>query len=375
MLYPLRFKEILRDYGFGNRWIAQAFAKQGLPENHRLAETWEVCDRPGESSVVLNGAFAGQSLHELIDRYDEGLLGSEILSRSGRRFPLLIKFLDVSQVLGAQAHHNDELAARYGLPDPGKTEGWYMLQTRPGAAIRCGQITDQVSRESLREALWSGSVRDLMREHAVQPGDAFLLYAGTMHYSAGGELFYEIMQNSNVYISLNRPDPQLPREEQEKKVQLAVEGVHLEPGFNCRIDPVTIQEGPNQRQFVMVCQYFAVERLDLNAAYQLDGRGRHFYVLSQIEGTSAVTWSGGAERLLPGHTCLIPAGMGPVSLVPSQGCAVLKAYVPDLESDILQPLRAAGVEEKHIIDLGGQTSLNPLNILARGGYHEAFSNE
>ena len=366
MLYPLRFKEILRDYGFGARWIAEAYAKQGLPENHRLAETWEVCDRPGESSLVINGAFAGQSLHELIDRYDEGLLGSEILSRSGRRFPLLIKFLDVSQILGAQAHHNDELAARYGLPDPGKTEGWYMLRTRPGATIRCGQITDQVNRERLREALWSGSVPDLMREHAVQPGDAFLLYAGTMHYSAGGVLFYEIMQNSNVYISLNQPDPHLPREEQEKKVQLAMEGVHLEPGFNPRIAPVAILEGPNRRQFVMACQYFALERLDLTAACTLDGRGRRFFVLSQIEGACSVTWSGGDEHLLPGHTCLIPAGMGPVTLAPSEGCRVLKAYVPDLEGDILQPLRAAGIEETRILGLGGRTSLNPLNKSARG---------
>ena len=29
MLYPLRFKEILRNYRFGNRWITTEFAKQG----------------------------------------------------------------------------------------------------------------------------------------------------------------------------------------------------------------------------------------------------------------------------------------------------------------------------------------------------------
>lgn len=27
-LYPLRFKEILRDYGFGDRWIARDFEKR-----------------------------------------------------------------------------------------------------------------------------------------------------------------------------------------------------------------------------------------------------------------------------------------------------------------------------------------------------------
>jgi hypothetical protein len=53
VLYPLRFKEALRNYGFGDRWIVEAYEKEGLPEDHRVAETWEVCDRPTESSMTL----------------------------------------------------------------------------------------------------------------------------------------------------------------------------------------------------------------------------------------------------------------------------------------------------------------------------------
>jgi len=59
LLYPLRFKEILRNYSFGSRWIADSFNKTGLPDDQRIAETWEVCDRPGESSQVINGPYAG----------------------------------------------------------------------------------------------------------------------------------------------------------------------------------------------------------------------------------------------------------------------------------------------------------------------------
>jgi mannose-6-phosphate isomerase len=84
-LYPLRFKEILRNYGFGDRWIPEVFAKTDLPADHRIAETWEFCDRPRtenapqESSEVLNGSLAGLTLHDLIDQYGERLLGSEIV--------------------------------------------------------------------------------------------------------------------------------------------------------------------------------------------------------------------------------------------------------------------------------------------------------
>jgi mannose-6-phosphate isomerase len=186
MLYPLRFKEILRNYTFGNRWIVEAYAKEGLPDDHRVAETWEVCDRPPESSVVLNGPLAEETLHALIAAHGADLLGRDVVARWRDTLPLLIKFLDASNVLAEQAHHNDALAAKRGLSDPGKTEAWYMLKVRPGATIHCGQRDDAVTARSVHNALLAGSVRDEMREYAVQPGDAFLLHAGTMHYSKGG---------------------------------------------------------------------------------------------------------------------------------------------------------------------------------------------
>lgn len=363
MLYPLRFQEILRNYPFGERWIAQVYEKDGLPADHRLAETWEVCDRPDESSVLINGPLAGRTLHELIDRYGPGLLGSDVVARAGTRFPLLIKFLDASHVLGEQAHHDDELAARRGLTDPGKTEAWYMLHVRDGATIHCGQADDQVDRRAVYEAILDGSCRDLMREIPVHPGDAFLLYAGTMHYSAGGVLFYEIMQNSDVYISLRQPDPSLPQAEREARAAASTEGVHLEPDFDCQATPVSLAEGPNRRTWVMACTYFCLERLDLAAPYILHNDGQRFFVLSQIEGRSAVRGGGVQEVLRPGQTCLLPAALEVVTIDPEPGCALLKTYVPDLVQDVIAPLRAAGVAEEAIAGLGARSKLNPMIAL------------
>ena len=169
-LYPLCFKEILRNYSFGERWIVDAFENQGLPQDHRVAETWEVCDRPDESSVVANGPLAGWTLHELIQVYGEQLLGRDVVARRGTRFPLLIKFLDASHVLGEQIHQSDELAAKQGLDDPGKTEAWYMLKVRDGATIRCGNV-DGVTRQQVRDALMAGAIRECIGEYTMQPGD------------------------------------------------------------------------------------------------------------------------------------------------------------------------------------------------------------
>lgn len=366
-LYPLRFKEILRNYGFGDRWIVEAYEKTGLPDDHRVAETWEVCDRPnGESSPVVNGPLAGQTLHQLIDTYGEALLGTDIVARRGTRFPLLIKFLDASNVLGEQSHPSDELAAARGYDDPGKPEAWYMLKTRPGATIRAGNV-DGVTRDDVRDAILDGTVKDLMREYEVAPGDAFLLYAGAMHYSAGGVLFYEIMQNSDVTIGLRAPDPALPAEEREARVRETMEAVHVEDGFDVKTTPVVQPAGANTRTYIFACRYFALERYDLMAPTMINCNGARFYVLSQIEGTTTVVHGAHREVLKPGHTVLLPANLGLVTLVPSEPGALLKTYVPDLKADIVEPLRLAGVPDAAIQGLGGATTLNDLTPLLRRG--------
>ena len=361
-LYPLRFKEILRNYGFGGRWIVSEFAKEDLPDDHRVAETWEVCDRPGESSQVVNGPLYGQTLHELIDTYGEAFLGRDVVTRFGTRFPLLIKFLDASNPLGEQVHQSDEIAAKYGLSDPGKTEAWYMLRAKPGATIHCGE-TPEATPERVRAALGDGSIRELMAEYAVQPGDAFLLYAGAMHYSAGGVIFYEIMQNSDVVIGLRGPRSGQPVDLSEY-VDRSMESIHLEPGSDYKTTPVAVADGNNERTWLFACQEFCLERLDLAGVYTLNCDGERFYVLSLIEGAADVVCGEFKVRLRPGYTCLLPASLGKVEIRPDGGdAALLKAYVPDLAANVVEPLRAAGISDPRILELGGRTALNPLSSL------------
>lgn len=358
-LYPLRFKEILRNYDFGGRWIAEEFDKQGLPEEHRLSETWEVCDRPGESSVVKNGALAGSSLHDLIETYGEELLGHAVTAESGSRFPLLIKLLDATNPLGEQVHQDNSLAKEQGLKDPGKTEAWYMLRTRPGATIHCG-TRKGIGRDEVLKALVDGTIRDVMETLPAHRGDAFLLHAGTMHYSHGGVLFYEIMQNSDVIMML-RSHEFLPGTEGRKKwAGETLRGLRFALGSDCKIQPVTIAQGMNRISFIFACRYFALERLDLASPYEIACSGGKFLVLTQIEGDSTVSSDNGLENLSPGQSCLLPASLGSVRVVPNGHCSLLKAYVPDLVLDIIEPLRKAGIRDRDIIALGGEAACNPL---------------
>ncbi|MGM0401867.1 MAG: type I phosphomannose isomerase catalytic subunit [Chloroflexota bacterium] len=361
-LYPLRLKEKFRNYGFGDRWMVEVFEKEDLPDNHTLAETWEVVDRPGESNEILNGPLAGMTLHETIETYGEALLGSDMMQRFGTRFPLIIKFLDASNVLGEQIHPDDEHAKALGGFDTGKTEAWYMLETRPEATIHVGN-RDGITQERLIKALLKGNSVSCMEEYEVEPGDSFLIYAGVMHYARGGALFCEIMENSDITYGLEHyMDEAKSGCERERAEELA-EQIHLEDDFDCQTSHVTIERGPNTQTLIFACKHFAMERLDLTADHILDLDGTRFYVLSQIEGASRVVCGDSVETLRAGNSCLLPATLESVRLEPQGDAALLKMYVPDLMANIVEPLRAQGVDDAEIVGLGGHTKRNDLRNL------------
>jgi mannose-6-phosphate isomerase class I len=192
-----------------------------------------------------------------------------------------------------------------------------------------------------------------------------------MHYSPGGLLLYEIMQNSDVTIGLGPRLASMDAEEREPRIARALAAVHLEDGFDPRTQPVTIPTEGGMRTFVLVCEEFALERLDLEGPCRFlpdgsapgpgAGEGRRFCVLTCVEGMVDVLSDGNAERLLAGQTCLLPAALGPVTVAPSGRAAVLRGSVPDLVRDVIAPLRASGVADDAIRGLGGTTGMNRLS--------------
>ena len=359
-LYPLRFKEILRNYSFGNRNLVKIFNKQGLPEDHRISETWEVCDRPNESSEITNGPLAGYTLNECIHTYQEKLLGTEIIEKTGLRFPLLIKFLDAATTLSEQAHHSDELAKAQGLDDPGKTEAWYMIHTSEDAIIQCGNKEGQTI-DSIRKSLWNEKTKETMRDYTVNSGDAFLLYAGTMHYTEGGVIFHEIMQNSDVYIPLSFRSSSEKGEELDRLRNKSMEGVHIEDGFDCKTRPITIDHGSYSHTYLLACEYFSLERIDFETKYKINTDNSKFFVFTALEDKMEIITSKTTTKLAPGQTCLIPANTGEICFKANTKASILKAYVPNLQKDIINPLRLEGIQDKEISLLGGITELNHLD--------------
>ena len=99
------------------------------------AEAWVVW----ENDQIQSGPLAGKTLGDVARQFGAAMLGTKATSRTGTRFPLLIKLLDCAQWLSLQVHPNDEQAIQLEGPGQfGKTEAWHILASEPDAKLVAG---------------------------------------------------------------------------------------------------------------------------------------------------------------------------------------------------------------------------------------------
>lgn len=320
-LYPLRFRPLFRRYIWGGRRLGTLLGKAIGPEDN-CAESWEICDRGVDQSVVEWGPLRGASLGELVARRGEELLGRH---HPQDRFPLLLKFLDAARTLSVQVHPDDDRAARLEPPDLGKTEAWVVLAAESGGTIYAG-LKAGVDREALAEAIHGGRCQELLHQFQPKPGDCVFLPAGTVHALGEGLLVAEIQQASDTTYRLfdwNR---------------LGADGkprtLHVEPGLEA-IDYERGPVGPQEPQEtgragvvrLIDSEKFVLDRWELEAAEPVGG-DRRCHIIAVLEGSLKVEGDP-ADRPMPaGGTVLLPAGLGQVQLSPRGRTVLIEAHLP-----------------------------------------------
>lgn len=320
-LYPLQFRPILRHYVWGGRKLADLLGKD-LAGRPTAAESWEVCARGDDQSVVLFGPLAGRPLETLLGEFGAQLVGS---GRPLDRFPLLFKFLDAAEPLSVQVHPSDALAARLVPPDSGKTEAWFVIDASPDSLIYAG-LRPGVDRDCLAEAVRAGRVDEVIHCFRAAPGDCILIPAGAVHAVGRGVLIAELQQSSDTTFRLfdwNRvgPDGQ-PR---PLHVNQGLEAVdfHLGP-----IGPATPQRLGSLRQRLTSCPYFVWERWSISRSAALAGDGR-MHIVAVIAGAARCPSAPGPVRLPRGATLLLPAAIEPTEFIADEGpLELLDGYLP-----------------------------------------------
>lgn len=319
-LYPLRFRLLVRRYLWGSRRLETCLGKPLGPGND-YAESWEVCDRGVDQSIVDQGPLAGTSLGELVCQRGPELFGRH---RPQSHFPLLVKYLDAAQPLSVQVHPNDEQAARLNPPDLGKTEAWYILSADPGSTIYAG-LRPGVDCQQLVEGIGQGTCENLLHHFQPKAGDCLFIPAGTVHALGAGLLVVEVQQSSDTTFRLydwNRVGPNGKPRPLHIEQGLAVVDFQLGP-----VDPVPSQltDCPWVSRLV-ACDKFIMDRWEFDQPRTIGGDDQ-FHIVTVLQGAVRMEGDPRIAPLPQGGTALLPASLGSVRLVPQQRTVLLDLYL------------------------------------------------
>ncbi len=350
--YPIKLSFHIRSYSFGERLIPELIGKMGLPSGV-VAETWEISDYAETTGHVTNGPLAGKTLHEVTLEYPEELVGA---GWNGPHFPLLAKFLDASYMLPVHLHADDETAARlYNAPN-GKSEAWHILWCEPEATILAG-LKGDFTNDELKAAFLDQDYDRVMYRYPIEPGATIYVPGGIIHSFGPDTLIYEIQQTSDLAQMVMPHDlygNEFSREQWEANIDATLAELKNDylPKPNIGLG-ISFEEG--RSRFGCACKQFALERWQLDAPVIHDKEGRRCSLLSNVGAPIHLKWNGGSDDLEAGESCILPAALGPLEILPTSeddGADLIYAYVPDLQVDIIEPLRDAGFTDVEIATLG-----------------------
>jgi mannose-6-phosphate isomerase len=312
-LEPFLLERIALPKVWGGRMLAKALGI-ALPPDVDVGETWELYDRP-EGSSRLRGRTT--TIADLMATASEPLLGEGVPAAHGRRFPLMLKFLDARDALSVQVHPDDALAA--ADDDSGKNEACVVLHAGPGARFIRG-LRPGVDRARFLAAVGTPQLEELLWSFRPEVGDTIHIPPGTIHAIGPGLVVFEVQQNSDLTYRIH--DWGRGR---AVHVQKAAAAADAQPTPSARpvVAPTPLADGGTE---LVATRDFRVRRYALKQRFELRPDGR-FCTVTCVAGGGTLWWPGervnGTLALATGDTALVPACCPRFDLIPNESMNVL----------------------------------------------------
>ena len=346
-MYPLKFKPVYKDYIWGGR----GFEKFGrsLPEGI-LAESWEISSHPDGMSIVANGELEGMPLAETVKKFGRQLVGDALPQKDIEKFPLLVKFIDANDKLSVQVHPDDSYARVHENGEYGKNEMWYVMDAKPGSKL-VYDVVPGTTRDAFAKAVREDRIEECLNFVEVFPGDVLNIPAGLMHALGEGIMIAEIQQNSNTTYRVydyNRTDKDGNKRPLHIEKALEVIDFNSSGGSIKSIGLEVKLDTGSSKTYVVANRYFSIEMYKIDGSVEEIADGSRFFIYVFTEGEGEIVYGSSSLKVQMGESVLIPASMGQYAL--KGRLNAMKAYVPDIEANVMTPLKNAGYTEKDILE-------------------------
>jgi mannose-6-phosphate isomerase len=321
MTYPLRFDPIYQYRRRLENWLTAP-----LPGDGPIGEAWLLSDRDEYPSRVADGPLKGRTIAQLMEQSSREILGR--LAPRFRRFPLLLKFLDVQKMLSVQVHPSDGKTRLIPYGDTGKTEAWVVLQSGPQSRIYAG-LKSGVTALDLR-AISTRTADNCLASFTPTDGQSVLIEAGTVHSIGGDIVVFEVQENSDVTFRLYDWDhiDETTGLARPLQVEQALACVDFTLGAIQPVSPIVETGPPTSREQLIDCSHFRMERVRSALPFDVGETGVP-RVLVCIDGGGAIEFNGDEFSMEKGTVMLLPAALGVCRFRPESPVSMLELAVPE----------------------------------------------
>ncbi|WP_037029324.1 type I phosphomannose isomerase catalytic subunit [Psychrilyobacter atlanticus] len=303
-LYPLKFKKVFKEKIWGGRSFSEKLNME-LPTEKLYGESWEVSSHKNGMSVVENGGLEGKTLEELFLDYKGDLVGENIYSKYGEKFPLLIKYLDINDKLSVQVHPSDDYALRVE-GEFGKSESWYILEASPDAKLIMG-LKNGITPEKFAQKTKNKDFENLFNIISVKKGDFINVTPGLIHASLEGSVVIcEVQQNSDMTYRIYDFDRLVDGKLRDLHLDKAMEVIDYEntPQISTNRTRNSVEFDGGSKQEIARDKYFNIDKLLLDGNYK-DVDNDSFMIYSILEGEGNLNCGGETYPIKKGDTWYI----------------------------------------------------------------------
>ncbi len=262
-----------------------------------------------------------------MEQYQEQLMGRQ--AQRFTRFPLLLKFLDVCEMLSVQVHPSDEHPELIPAGETAKTEAWVVIEAQMKSRIYAG-LQPGTTEANLRDALDAGAITGQLVAIDPKAGDAIFIPAGTVHSLGNDIVVFEIQQNSDVTFRLydwGHLDLKTGRP-RTLQVDQAIASIDFGVNKGGLVKTVIEATEPVLRERLLDCDHFRLWRLHGRMPFCVGVIGAP-RVLVCIQGSGHIEHNHIGYPVEKGDVWLLPADVGVCPIRPAEELTLLDIAIPE----------------------------------------------